>query len=67
MSAEWDSAAADLCAWAQKEGMAAFVLRTTDSGDVRLVGLRLPPEMVAKMLRAAASEYEAQVSPETLN
>src|SRR5690606_37765955 len=67
MSAEWDNAAADLCAWAQQEGMAAFVLRTTDSGDVRLVGLRLPPEMVAKMLRAAASGYEAQVSPETLN
>ena len=67
MSAEWDRAAADLCAWAQEEGFAGFAIRTNEDGSVRFVGPRLPANLVAKMLRSAADGYEAQVAPETLN
>lgn len=64
---DWDSAAANLCTQAQADGVAAFFLRTTDCGDVRIVGPRLPRDLVAKMLRAAADGYEAHVGTETLN
>lgn len=64
---DWDAAAADLCGKAQVDGIPAFFLRTTDEGDVRIVGPRLPRELVARMLRAAADGYEAQVGNDTLN
>lgn len=55
-----DERAVDLCRDYQQAGVAAFVIRTTDSGDTRVIGLQLPGRMVAKMLRAAATAYEAQ-------
>jgi hypothetical protein len=57
-------------AWAQAcqdEGSAGFCIRTLDDGSVRLIGLSLPPKLVARMLRSAANGYEAQVPPETVN
>jgi hypothetical protein len=66
-SAELAKAAADLCAWGQKEGVAMFVVHTTDNGNVRYIGPKLPPALVARMLRAAADGYEAQKAPERLN
>lgn len=57
-------------AWAQAcqdEGIAGFCIRTTESGDIRLIGLSLPPKMVARMLRIAADAYEEQVPAEVLN
>ena len=64
---DWDAAAATLCAQGQKEGFAAFVIRATEDRRVRYIGPRLPPALVAKMLREAATEYESQVGTETLN
>lgn len=61
MSDEWTDAAVDLCAWAQREGFAAFVIHTLENGNVRFAGPQLPPKLVARMLRAAADGYEAQV------
>jgi hypothetical protein len=61
-SNEWTEAASDLCQWAQREGLAAFVIHTLESGNVRFIGPQLPPALVARMLRAAADGYEAQVS-----
>jgi hypothetical protein len=61
-SNEWTEAASDLCAWAQREGYAAFVIHTLDNGHTRFIGPQLPPALVARMLRAAADGYEAQVS-----
>ena len=57
---EWAQACQDV-------GSAGFCIRTMDDGSVRLIGLSLPPKMVARMLRAAADGYEAQVPPETVN
>lgn len=51
----------------QEQGIAGFAVRTLEDGDVRLIGLTLPPKMVARMLRTAAEAYEAQVAPETVN
>ena len=66
-SDQWTAGASDLCAWGQEEGFAAFVLHTTEAGNVRIIGPQLPPSLVVQMLRAAADSYEAQVAPETLN
>lgn len=57
-----DEIASGLCQAYQSEGLAAFVIRTTESGDVRLIGLQLPPEVVANMLRIAADAYERDVA-----
>lgn len=51
----------------QDQGTAGFAVRTTETGDVRLIGVALPPKLVAHMLRTAADAYEAQVAPETVN
>lgn len=56
-----DEIAVGLCQAYQAEGLAGFVIRTTDAGDVRLIGLQLPPEVVAQMLRTAADAYERDV------
>lgn len=64
---DWDQSAADLCAWAQEEGNAAFVIRTTDGGNVRLVGPQLPGALVARMLRTAADGVEEQMPAGTMN
>jgi hypothetical protein len=53
-----DDRAIDLCSDYQHEGSAAFVIRTLESGDCRVIGLQLPASMVAQMLRAAADMYE---------
>lgn len=53
-----DDRAIDLCADYQTEGSAAFVIRTMESGDCRVIGLQLPASLVARMLRAAADMYE---------
>ena len=50
-----------------EQGFAGFSLRTTDEGDVRMVGLSLPPSLVAYMLRAAADAYEEQVTEGRVN
>lgn len=42
------------------EGMPAFMLRTTQEGNVRIIGPRLPRELVCRMLRSAATAYESQ-------
>lgn len=57
-----DEIASGLCQAYQCEGLAAFVIRTTETGDVRLIGLQLPPEVVSNMLRVAADAYERDVS-----
>lgn len=66
-SAELTKAAADLCVWGSEEGVAMFVLHTMDDGNTRFIGPKLPASLVARMLRAAADGYEAQVAPESLN
>lgn len=57
---EWAQACQDV-------GSAGFCIRTLDDGSVRLIGLSLPPKMVARMLRIAADAYEEQVPAEVLN
>ena len=57
-----DDIAVGLCQAYQSVGLAGFVIRTTDTGDVRLIGLQLPPEVVSKMLRIAADAYERDVA-----
>jgi hypothetical protein len=59
-SKEFTDAASDLCAWGQEEGVAVFVIHTTDSGNVRYIGPKLPTDLVVKMLRTAATGYETQ-------
>ena len=48
-------------------GRVGFAIRLLDSGDVRVIGMSLPPHVVAEMLRDAADAYEDQAPPETLN
>lgn len=48
-------------------GAVGFAIRLLDSGDVRVIGMSLPPHVVGEMLRDAADAYEAQAKPETLN
>ena len=67
MNAEWYERAFELVREAQGQEIAAFMLHTLPDGDVRVVGLELPPARVARMLRSAARGYEAQVAPQTLN
>ncbi len=55
---------ADECA---RQGHAGFCIRTNEDGSVRLVGLRLPPSLVANMLRTAAHGYEEQVHEGKVN
>lgn len=62
-----DAVAVDLCSAYQAEGSAAFVIRTMESGDVRIVGLALPQGMVCQMLRTAAEIYEQSSAGETVN
>lgn len=44
-----------------------FVIHSTDDGNVRFIGPQLPRALVAKMLRAAADGYEAQIEERTFN
>ena len=60
------TACADLAAWGQEEGVALFVIHTTETGGVRYIGPQLPTALVAKMLRDAADGYEAQVEERTI-
>ena len=60
------AACADLAAWGQQEGVAMFVIHSTDDGNVRFIGPQLPASLVAEMLRNAADGYEAQVVEKTL-
>jgi hypothetical protein len=55
-----DEQAASLSRDYAKHGSAAFQIRTTESGDIRVIGMSLPAESVAKMLHAAADAYLAQ-------
>src|SRR5690606_42087723 len=48
----------DACQQADSVG---FCIRTTEDGSVRLLGLQLPPSLVANMLRTAAHGYEEEV------
>lgn len=64
MDSEWYESAFDLVRQAQDQGMAAFVLHTLESGDVRLISLSLPRGMVVRMLRDAADGYEKQAAPD---
>jgi hypothetical protein len=59
-------ACSDLAAWGQEEGIALFVIHTTEAGGVRFIGPQLPTALVAKMLRDAADGYEAQVTERTI-
>lgn len=67
MSPELTQDCIDLAERAQREGIALFAIHTTDTGDTRYIGPRLPPALVAKMLRAAATGYEEQVPGDRLN
>lgn len=67
MDEQWYADAFDLMRRAQEQGVAAFCMHTLESGDVRLVGLPLPVKLVANMMRTAASQYEKQAAPDTLN
>lgn len=62
-----ESAAVRLVRGFGRRGSAAFVIRVLDTGEVRLIGLQLPPEAVARMLRMAADGYQDQVAPERAN
>ena len=48
-------------------GRVGFAIRLLDSGDVRVIGMSLPPHVVGKVLRDAADAYEDQAPQETLN
>jgi hypothetical protein len=48
-------------------GAVGFAIRLLDSGDVRVIGMSLPPHVVAEMLRDAADAYEDRAPRETLN
>lgn len=48
-------------------GLAGFSIRSTMDGSVRLVGMQLPTNLVASMLRQAADGYERQVGETPLN
>lgn len=62
-----DEIAGTICKMYAKLGSAAFVIRTTASGDVRLVSQYLPPATVAAMLHSAADAYLAQAPDVTSN
>jgi hypothetical protein len=66
VSDELTVACSDLAAWGQAEGVAMFVIHTTEEGGVRYIGPQLPSALVAQMLRTAADGYEAQVVERTL-
>jgi hypothetical protein len=55
-----DEASVKLVRLYQEDGSVAFLIRTTDEGHVRVIGLSLPKHAVAQMLRSAADEYERQ-------
>lgn len=61
---EIDEAGVCLIREYQREGCAAFIIRTTDDGHVRVIGLSLPKGAVASMLREAATQYELQAPVE---
>lgn len=54
-----DQLAIDLCQSYQGEGIASFVIRTTEDNKLRVIGLQLPPDVVARMLHSAADVYLA--------
>lgn len=62
-----DEVAVGLCRAYQALEIAAFVVRTNGLDSVRMIGLQLPPEAVARMLRSAADEYERAVGPVVMN
>lgn len=66
VSDEFTQAAADLAAWGQEEGVAVFVIHTTESHGVRYIGPKLPADLVARMLRQAAYGCETQMEEGTL-
>ena len=61
VSSAFTKAAADLAAWGQEEGVATFVIHTTEEGSVRYIGPALPASLVARMLRQAAYGCEQQM------
>lgn len=67
MDADWTDRAIGLCREAQGEGVPAFVIHTLENGNIRLIGVELPPDLVAQMLRSAAEALLAQTEPATLN
>jgi hypothetical protein len=62
-----DEIAGKICRMYSQLGSAAFVIRTTSSGDIRVVGQYLPPAAVAKMLHSAADAYLKQSPDVTHN
>lgn len=61
-SPEWQESAADLCAWAQREGVVAFVVIALENNQARYIGPQFPAELIAKWLRLLADQYE-QLGP----
>lgn len=47
-----DEQAAELCYLFQENGVAAFVIRCSDDGSVRMIGLDLPRDAVLAILRS---------------
>ena len=62
-----DERQADLCGQYANEGMAAFLIRTTEDGNCRIIGPQFDPQTIAKMLRTAAQVYLDQVPPMKTN
>jgi len=56
-----------LCGQYANEGMAAFLIRTTEDGNCRIIGPQFDPQTIAKMLRTAAQVYLDQVPPMKTN
>jgi len=67
MNAEWYERAFELIREAQAQGVAAFLFHTLPEGDVRFIGLELPPDLIVRTLRQTATNYEAQISAPTMN
>lgn len=55
-----DEVAGNVCRMYAKLDSVAMVIRTTDSGNVRIISPLLPRKTVAALLRYAADAYEAQ-------
>jgi len=51
----------------QEADLVGFAIRTTAEGNVRFIGLSLPPALVAQLLRTAADAYEQQVPSGAMN
>lgn len=62
-----DERQAELCGDYARAGVAAFLIRTTEDGNCRIIGPQLNPESIARMLRTAAQVYLDQVPPVKTN